>query len=75
VVSAPNGFAHARVISLTPTQADLFVSVPFNSKIAAVISAPAGLRDGNGASVPLGVPAMMMTISTDSARDISLTLE
>jgi hypothetical protein len=76
IVSAPNkGFAHARVLSLTPTQAELFVAVPFNSKIAAVINAPARLHDGNGASVPLGVPALPTTISREAVGEISLTLE
>ena len=76
IVSAPNkGFAHARVLSLTPSLAELFVAVPFNSKIAAVIDAPARVHAGAGASVPLSVPAMPMTISREPSRDISLTLE
>lgn len=76
IVSAPNkGFAHARVLSLTPSRAELFVAVPFNSKIAAVIDAPGRVHDGTDASVPLSVPAMPMTISREPSRDISLTLE
>jgi hypothetical protein len=70
-----NGFAHARVVSLTPSRAELFVAVPFNSKIAVVIDAPARLHDGAGAPVPLRVPAIPMAISNEAARDISLTLE
>lgn len=76
IVSAPNeGLAHARVLSLIPTRPELYVAVPFNSKIAAVINAPARLHDGNGSSVPLGVPALPMTISREAAGEISLTLE
>jgi hypothetical protein len=76
IVSATNkGFAHARVISLTPSRAELYVTVPFDSKIAAVIEAPGRVRDSAGIAVPLRVPAMPMTILNDQARDISLTLE
>jgi len=76
IVSVPNnGFAHARVVSLTPAHAELFVAVPFNSQMAVVVNAPAPLHDGSGAPVPLGVPAMMMTTSSAAAVDISLTAQ
>jgi hypothetical protein len=72
VVSAPNkGFAHARVVSLTSTEAELYVSVPFNSQISVVVQAPGPLQDG-GTSVPLGIPTMMMNVSNEPQRDISL---
>jgi hypothetical protein len=76
IVSATNqGFAYARVLSLSPSRAELYVSVPLNSKVAAVIDVPARIHDGAGASVPLRMPAMPMTILSEPAHDIALTLE
>jgi hypothetical protein len=76
VVSAPNnGFAHARVLSLTPSRAELYVAAPFNSKVAAVIDAPARVRNSGGASAPLRAPALPLAISREPTREISLTLE
>jgi hypothetical protein len=73
VSAATGGFAHARVSSMTPTDALLSVSVPFNSEIAVMLSAPAAVEDNTGAQVPLGRPAIAMTISTEAQRDIWLT--
>jgi hypothetical protein len=76
IVSVPNnGFAHARVVSLTPTSAELFVAVPFKSQMAVIVKAPAPVHDSNGVPVPLGVPSMMMTTSSAAAMNISLAAE
>jgi hypothetical protein len=76
IVSGTNrGFAHARVVSLTPSGAELYVAVPFHSKVALMIDAPAPVQDGSGASVPLRAPAIPMTISNEPVRDVWLTLQ
>jgi len=74
VSAAGGGFAHARITSLTPTSAMLTVSVPFDSDIAVVLQAPGPVSDANGAAVPLGVPAMMMTISSEVSKTVILTV-
>ena len=76
VVSSANaGFAHARVLSVTPSQAELFVAVPFDTTVAAVIKAPAPVRDGGGSVVQLGAPSLITTIGRTASRQIFLNLE
>jgi len=76
VVSNDKGeFAHARVVSITPTDAQLAVSVPFSSRIAIIVDAPFPLHDGAGIAVPLRVPSLTVTISTEVEHDFLFTAE
>lgn len=71
IVSDGTGnFAHARMASLTPSAAELFVSVPFNSQIAISINAPFSFLNGTGASVAPNLPTTI-SIGNRAEQDIS----
>lgn len=73
--SPTSGFAHARVESLTATQAELAVAVPFNSEIALVVDAPFPLLDGTGAAIRLRFPSAPISVGSEATVDITLAAQ
>jgi hypothetical protein len=76
IASAPNhGFAHARVVTLTPTQAELVVAVPFNTTIALIVNAPFSISESSGAPLTLCVPSTTIVVASQASLDVTLTVE